>query len=70
MKEKFTFWFFMIAIFFITVFLLTGCTFHLKATDIEAEGATNLTYELESIGILQTNQADSGKNSLSRFITF
>lgn len=70
MKEKFTFWFFMLAIFFITVFLLTGCTFHFKATDVEAEGHTNATYELKSVGLLQNNPTNSGKDGIGRFVTF
>lgn len=35
------------------VLFLSGCTFQFKASEVEAEGHSNTTYELESISVAQ-----------------
>lgn len=41
--------------------LVGGCTFHFKASEVEASGHSNVTYELESIGIFE--RGNSGGSS-------
>lgn len=40
-----------LALIILIVLFLTGCTFQFKASEVEAEGHTNITYELESVSI-------------------